>query len=156
MLAERHERVQIEEHEAATGHKCYALLSIPGAATRVNAFKLVAVTGDRFLNAFHGAASTDDCVMSKRPRSANPDATPSRGAERATSSSDAETAAVNALVDILEGRAPARLSPQQVLDLADVAQLFMADAILEALPAYIRPLFSADGCVALEEVRCGA
>jgi hypothetical protein len=44
------------------------------------------------------------------------------------------------LVDIMRGNTPAHLSPRQVLDLVNAAQLYMADAVLAALPLYLAPI----------------
>lgn len=151
--------VKIEAYEAESGKACPALVSIPGAAVRVNAFKLVAVTGDRFLNSFHVPPSTQVTVPAKRPRStATPaDAAETTGpagdAERASASSDGEAAAMGALVDILNGCAPERLSVPALLDLADAAHLNMADAVLAGLPEYVKPLFKDGGSIELDEVR---
>lgn len=143
--------VQIDEHEAATGKTCPALVSIPGATTRVNAFKLVAITGDRFLNAFHLSPASSGCQPPKRTRRGSAKAPIERGRADAVSSA-AEAAAADALVAIVEGDAPERLTAQAVVDLADAVQLYNAGAVLAALPAYIKPLFSAGEGVALDEV----
>lgn len=66
--------------------------------------------------------------------------------------SGAEPAAADALAAIVECAAPERLTAQEVVDLAEVAQLYMANVVLEALPAYIDPLFRARGTLALDEV----
>lgn len=127
--------MQIKQHKACPAH-----LSIPGARQAVNAFKLVAITGDRFLDAFHNSPPAseylDNCEC-----------------ESAQGVSAAEAAAADVLVAIIEGRAPERLSAQQVVELARTAQLHNAGAVLEALPAYIKPLFVAEDGPSLIEVR---
>lgn len=143
--------MQIDEHEAATGKTCPALVSIPGAATRVNAFKLVAVTGDRFLNAFHLSHAPPDCQPPKRTRRGSAKAPFERGGADAVSSA-AEAAAAETLIAIVKSDATERLTTQEVVDLADAVQLYSAGAVLAALPVYIKPLFSAGGDVALDEV----
>lgn len=133
--------VQIDEHEAATGRVCPARMSVPGAAARVNALQLLAVTGGRFLSAFDGVP----CA---------PGSDPPFKRQCTHSVSAAEAAAADALVAVIDGKAPDMLSAQQVVDLAEAAQLYSAGAVLEALPAYIEPLFSADGGLPLGEVCC--
>jgi hypothetical protein len=51
-----------------------------------------------------------------------------------------EGAGTDLLVSILRGDAPAQLSPHQVLELVDASQLYMADAVLAALPLYLAPM----------------
>lgn len=128
-------RVQIKQHKGCPAH-----MSIPGATQDVNAFKLVAITGDRFLDDVHSSAPASDCLDNCE-------------CESAQGVSAAEAAAADTLVAIIEGRAPARLLAQQVVDLARAAQLHNAGVVLEALPAYIEPLFVAEDGLPLSEVR---
>ena len=136
-------------------------MTIPGASMRINAFKLVAVTGDRFLNAFDDVAVHPDSPPAKRAREGAAKGRASGfkpGANMAVPKptvSKEEAAAADALVAILEGSAPACLSTCQLDALVRVAQLHMADAVVAALPAYIKPLFADDAGLRLDEVRDG-
>ena len=146
--------VQIEEHEAATGRTCPALMSVPRATTRVSAVKLVAVTGNRFLNAFPDAPPTAPPPTPPVQRSGSLDEGSSCKCaceeESVASGDDGEAAATDALVAIINGRAPECLSTHEVLDLVAVAQLFLAEVVLAALPAYVRPLLDS---LSAQEVR---
>lgn len=128
MLASCRLCVQIKQHDAASGHSCPAHMSIPGAATQVNVFRLVAVTGERFLHAFQNLSaptvpSKRRAGLRSRPDADNDNAGGSRASsapdsdamERTqTSQTGAEAAAAEAFVSIVEIRAPESLTPQQV------------------------------------------
>lgn len=68
------------------------------------------------------------------------------GAEAAADSTlaprvDAPSAqAIGALLDVIEGRAPARLSAPEVLALVDAAVFYAASELLQHLPNYLAPL----------------
>ena len=141
---------QIEEHEAASGQTLPALMRVPGATKRVSAVKLVAVTGARFLFKARGAPRPQ-----KRPRSASPDAAAGvavkveledggagPSAPVATAAADGADQAADDFVAILNGRAPPCLSAHAAMDLVRVAQRCEADAVLQALPAYLKPLIT--------------
>ena len=132
--------VQIERHEAATGQTCPARMSVPGSASLVNAFKLVAITGERFLTSFPQSTPPLADPPLKRPRSAGPE--PAHADEEGcTASQQADTEAAEQFVNIVDGAAPVSLSAQQALNLARLARLFLAEPILTAFPTYIMPLF---------------
>lgn len=131
--------MQIEQHEAATGKACPALVRIPGATKSVGAIDLVTVTGERGLSALHASPAPTDCL----------DTGACEGAQGAGA---AEATAADTFVAIVEGAAPEWLSAEQVIALAEAVQHYTANAVLEALPKYIQPLFGAKGGLTLDEV----
>lgn len=115
--------VQILAYEAEHGRRLPAMVNVAGSTSPVPIFRALNVTGTRFLNTFVSDWSVDATAGER----------PSKRARTFERGHDAFTSA-------LRSDAPAQLTTGELLEMVDAANVACVDALIDALPVYVRPV----------------
>ena len=131
-------------------------VDLPGVAEPVPAPNLEALTGKRLVNSFVQSAAEVQATSARKAERARATCTRKKAATSDANNNDEAAgkraklaresgtlpAGAEHLAAVMRWNAPSHLTLQQMVQLVQAADYYMAEAVLELLPTYMKPLLA--------------